>query len=110
MANKLFEIEVKELLCRVMKIKAKSYSAALDIIKDKYKRCEIVLDYNDFVEVSFQDINKQSIKDEKNNLILEIIDYLYEDEKLHFLESDKISRKNHIFQKLESLKSLCIEE
>jgi hypothetical protein len=107
MANKRFEIEIQELLCRVVRINAKSYNAALEIIQEKYKKCEIVLDYNDFANVSYQDINKQSIEDEKNNLIFEIIDYLYDDEKRHFEESDRISRKNHIFQKLERLKTLC---
>lgn len=107
MANKLFEIEVQELLCRVVKIKAKSYNAALEVIQEKYKKSEIVLDYNDFANVSYQDINKQSTEDEKNDLILEIINYLYNDEERHFLESDKTSRKNHIFPKLERLKSLC---
>lgn len=48
MANKLFEIEVQELLCRVVEIEAESYNAALEIIQEKYKKCEIVLDYNDF--------------------------------------------------------------
>jgi len=84
MANKLFEIEVQELLRRVIKIKAKSYNAALELIQEKYKKCDIVLDYNDFVNVSYQDINKQSTDDEKKELILEIIDYLYNDEERHF--------------------------
>lgn len=107
MANKLFEIEVQELLCRVVKIEAASYNAALAIIQEKYKKCEIVLDYNDFANVSYQDINKQSAEDEKNDLMLDIINYLYNDEERHFLASDKSSRKNHIFRKLERLKSLC---
>ncbi|OQB39719.1 MAG: hypothetical protein BWY04_01534 [candidate division CPR1 bacterium ADurb.Bin160] len=58
MEKYFFEIEIKEVLCRVVKIKAKSYEDALLKIEQKYKTCEIVLDYNDFVEVSFKDINK----------------------------------------------------
>ena len=63
MANKLFEIEVQELLCRVVEIEAESYITALEIIQEKYKKCEIVLDYNDFAEVHYQDINTQSFDD-----------------------------------------------
>jgi hypothetical protein len=109
MANKLFEIEIQEILCRVVKIKAKSYNSALDKIREKYTKCEIVLDYNDFVDVSYQDINKQSAEDEKNKLILEIIDYLYNDEKTHYLASSETARKNHIHCKLKRLKTLCKE-
>lgn len=36
MANKLYEIEVQELLCRVVKIEAASYNAALALIQEKY--------------------------------------------------------------------------
>jgi len=42
--------------------------------------------------------------EEKNKLICEIIEYLYEDEKKHFEELNKPN--NHIFLKLERLKSL----
>jgi len=108
MANKLFEIEVQELLCRVVEIEAESYNAALEVIQEKYKKCEIVLDYNDFAFVSYQDINKQSAEDEKNELILDIINFIYNDEERHCLESDKTSSKNHIFIKTERLKNLCI--
>ena len=45
--------------------------------------------------------------DEKNKLICEVIAYLYEDEKKHFEELDKPN--NHIFLKLERLKSLTNE-
>ena len=110
MANKFYEIEVKEVLYRVVKIKAKSYKDALSIIERKYKTCEIVLDYNDFVEVSYQDIHKQSVEDYKNNLILEILDFYYFVEKRHFEESDNNAKKNHIFRKLESLDNLCREK
>ena len=108
MANKLFEIEVQEMLCRVVKVKAQSYDNALDIVIERYKKCQIVFDYNDFVDVTFQDINKQSIEDEKNNLILEIITFLYEDENRHFIESDKTSQKKQFFQKLKRLKTICM--
>lgn len=109
MANKLFKIEVQELLCRVVEIEAESYNAALEIIQEKYKKCEIVLDYNDFAEVRYQDINTQSLDDERNKLIFEIIEYMYEDEKKHFEETEENYKTNHIFVKLERLKTLYKE-
>lgn len=109
MTDKMFEIEIQELLCRVVKIKAKSYTAALEKIQEKYSKCEIMLDYNDFVAVSYQDINKQSAEDEKNKLIAEIIDYLHNDIKRDYFASDKTSRKNHIYHKFTRLKTLCKE-
>lgn len=105
----MFEIEIQELLCRVVKIKAKSYTVALEKIQEKYSKCEIVLDYNDFVAVSYQDINKQSAEDEKNKLIAEIFDYLYNDIKRDYFASDKTARKNHIYHKFKRLKTLCKE-
>lgn len=109
MADKMFEIEIQELLCRVVKINAKSYTAALEKIQEKYSKCEIVLDYNDFVAVSYQDINKQSAEDEKNKLIAEVFDYLYNDIRKHYLASDETARKNHIYRKFKRLKTLCKE-
>jgi hypothetical protein len=44
------------------------------------------------------------MEDEKNMLIHDVIEYLYEDEKKHFEELDKPN--NHIFLKLERLKML----
>ncbi|HPW90348.1 MAG TPA: DpnD/PcfM family protein [Paludibacteraceae bacterium] len=106
MANKLYKIEIIETLCRVIKLKATSFEDALTEVKHRYKTCQIVLDSNDFAFVSFQEINKQSIEDEKNKLALEIIDYLYEDEKKHFDESIAIAKNNHVFSKLEKLKNI----
>ena len=45
-----------------------------------------------------------TLKNEKEILIKEIIEYLYEDEKKNFEESEKPN--NHIFCKIERLKTL----
>ena len=73
-----FKIEIKEFLAKVVEVISKIY--------EQYKKAEIVLDYNDFVEVEFNDINIQSKDDEKNMLIKDVIEYLYSDEKKHFEE------------------------
>jgi len=42
------DIEVTEILSRVVKVNADSVDDAIDIVRDMYKKEEIVLDYNDF--------------------------------------------------------------
>ncbi len=99
-----FKVEIQEFLSRIVKIKAENISDAISIVEEKYKKAEVVLDYNDFVEVNFVNKNKQSKKDELNQLIKEVVEYLYVDEERHFEESDK--PKNHIFSKIKRIKDL----
>ena len=103
---KTFEIEVQELLARRVKVRAKNFLDAKYKVEELYKKCKIVLDYNDFVLVDFIDIDIDSSNkiDEKNALIKDVIEYLYNEEKRHFEELDK--PQNHIFSKLEKLKLL----
>ncbi len=49
----IFKIEVKETLSRIIEIKANSNQEALLKIEDLYKKQEIVLDAEDFVETEF---------------------------------------------------------
>lgn len=102
---KTFKIEVQEFLSRVVEVEAKSKDEAISKISEEYEKTEIVLDYNDFVEVNFIDINSQSLNDEKDKLIIEITDYLIEDEKKHFEEFDTPT-ENHIYSKIKRLKEL----
>ena len=53
---------------------------------------------------SSKEIIPVTLKNEKEVLIKEIIEYLYEDEKKNFEESEKPN--NHIFCKIERLKTL----
>jgi hypothetical protein len=99
-----FKIEVQEFLARVVEVEANNLQEAVSNVQEKYRKAEIVLDYNDFVEVDFIDINSQSKNDELKILIKNVIEYLFDDEKKHFEESD--NPENHIFLKLERLKSL----
>jgi len=48
-----FKIEVKETLSRIFEIEANSNEEALLKIEDLYKKQEIVLDADDFVETEF---------------------------------------------------------
>ena len=71
---------------------------AISKIYERYKKAEIVLDYNDFVEVNFLDIHSQSKEDEKKKLVIELTDYLFETEP-----------ENHIYKKLIRLKELNLD-
>ena len=103
-----YKIEIQEFLARVVNVDANSIDEATLLVKEKYKKTEIVLDYNDFVEVDFIDINSQSKKDEKNKIVNDLIEYLFETEKKHF-EEFITEPENHIFKKLLRLKELNIE-
>ncbi len=96
-----YRIEVIEILSRVVDVKALSSEDAISTINKSYKKSEIVLDADDFIDVNFIDINK---KEDKNQLIKDIIEYLYIEEKKHFEENDQ--PENHIFNKIEKLKML----
>ena len=48
-----FKIEVKETLSRVIEIEANSADEAFSKIQDLYKKEEIVLDADDYVETEF---------------------------------------------------------
>lgn len=97
-----FKIEVQEVLSRIVEVEAKSVEDAVDQVYEQYKKAEIVLDYTDLVEM---DVFSQASKEEKNNLIKEIVDYLFEEERKHFEEFD-VKPDTHIFLKLKRLKEL----
>jgi DpnD/PcfM-like protein len=99
-----FKIEIREVLSRVVEVEAISSDDAISKIEDLYRKTDVVLDYSDLALTDFIDISRQSKNDEKDELMKEVIEYLYYDEKNHFEESDE--PENHIFKKLERLKSL----
>lgn len=98
---KTFEIEIKEILSRVISIEAENSIEAVSIVEKLYKNEEIVLDYNDFKN---KEIVLFGFNEDKNNLIKEVIDYLIEDEKRHFEECEE--NENHIYLRLLKLIAL----
>jgi hypothetical protein len=62
---KTFKIEIQELLARVIEVQAENATEAFSKVNELYFKTEIVLDYNDFVEVNFIEINSESNEDEK---------------------------------------------
>ena len=51
-----YNIEITEVLQRVIKIEANSREEAIKLAKEKYQNEEIVLDYNDFVDVNIKNV------------------------------------------------------
>ncbi len=53
---KEYEVEIEEVMQRRVKINAENEEEAIKLIKEKYNKEEIVLDYNDFKDVSFNNV------------------------------------------------------
>ena len=45
-----FRVEIKETLSRVIETEADSESSAVDIVRQRYRNCDIILDSSDYVE------------------------------------------------------------
>lgn len=96
-----FKIEIQELLSRTIDIQAQDVDEAIEKANKMYNSEEIILDYNDLKKT---EIIPNILLNEKDNLIKEIIEYLYHDEKKHFEELEE--PVDHIFLKIERLKIL----
>ena len=101
----IYKIEIQETLARVIEMEGNSIQDAISKVSELYKESDIVLDYNDFIEVNFIDTNSQSVEDERNILMKEVIDYLFEVEEKHY-EEYMIEPTDHIYLKLKRLKDL----
>lgn len=68
--QKTYEIEIEEVLQRVVKVKANSLDEAIDKVSERYNNQEYILDENDFKGVEYREYKDQVIK-EKNKRIME---------------------------------------
>lgn len=60
---KKYDIEIEEILRRVISQEADSIESALNIVEEKYDNEEIVLDSSDFVEKSFNNLYSKPLKE-----------------------------------------------
>ncbi len=74
-------------------------------LKKQYKLEEIVLSAHHYVDTEFFNLEDDDFKNEKSDLINEIVEYLLNEEKRHFEEFD-VEPKNHIYKKILRLKDL----
>ena len=56
---KIYEIEIDELLEKVVKVEADSLDEAIDKVRDAYRNEEYVLDYNYFKGVEFREFKDE---------------------------------------------------
>ena len=56
---KIYEIEIEEVLRKVVKVKADSLDEAIDKVQERYKNEKYILDYNDFKGVEFREFKDE---------------------------------------------------
>ena len=56
---KIYEIEIEEVLQKVVKVKADSLDEAIDKVEEEYRNEKYVLDYNDFEGVEFREFKDE---------------------------------------------------
>ena len=56
---KIYEIEIEEVLQKVVKVKADSLDDAIDKVEEEYRNVKYVLDYNDFKGVEFREFKDE---------------------------------------------------
>ncbi len=103
---KTFEFEIKELLSRKVEVEANNEDEAYQKVKDRYQKEDIILDSSDINDFSIKNVFSNNDEIEKDNLIADIVNYLYQDEKKHYEEFDTKKPSDHIFLKLEKIKKL----
>lgn len=103
-----YKIAVQEQLTRIVEIQSDSEKKAIGMVKEMYQNEDIVLDYSDLsdIDIFSNSKGKENKAREKEGLIKEIIDYLYKDERTHYLLCEPDDRKNHIFNKIMRLNEL----
>lgn len=63
--SKVYDIEIEELLQKVVKIEANSLDEAIDIAQNRYSNQEYVLDYEDYKGTEFREYKDEVIKEKK---------------------------------------------
>ncbi len=65
--NKVYEIEIEEILQKVVKVEANSLKEAIDIAEEKYANEEYTLDsYKNYKETNFREYKDEVIKQKKS--------------------------------------------
>lgn len=86
--HKYYKIKIKELLQKIIQIKANSFDEAVEIAKEKYHKEEYILDSSNFIKVSFGGYREDYEERE------EISDFYTEEMKQEAIERIKILELN----------------
>jgi hypothetical protein len=99
MADKMFEIEIREVLSRVIKVTSKTQTDAILKVQEMYRNEEIVLDAGDYISTEF--------KVSRDNLIIDMEKlsngnnfYLIDEKFLYFWGLDIKQRKIKLNKKI----------
>lgn len=63
--EKIYNIEIEELLQKVVQVKANSLDEAINIVQNKYSNQEYILDYEDYKGVEFREYKDEILKNKK---------------------------------------------
>ena len=66
--KKNYEIEIEEILQKVVKVKADSLEDAINITREKYSNEEYILDYQDYKSTEFREYKDEVLKKRKNKI------------------------------------------
>lgn len=63
---KMYEIEIEEILQKVVKVKANTLDEAISKVEDRYRNEEYILDYQDYKGTEFREFKDEVIKEKKH--------------------------------------------
>lgn len=99
MANILFEIEIREVLSRVIKVESKNQTDAILRVQEMYRNEEIVLDSGDYISTEFK-VSRDNLKIDKEKLSNGNNFYLIDEFFLYFWGLDIKQRKIKLNEKI----------
>ena len=76
MADKMFEIEIREVLSRVIKVTSKTQTDAILKVQEMYRNEEIVLDSGDYISTEFK-VSRDNLRIDMEKLSNENLLYLW---------------------------------
>ena len=65
---KMYEIEIEEILQKVVKVKANTLDEAISKVEDRYRNEEYILDYQDYKGTEFREFKDEVIKEKKHKV------------------------------------------
>lgn len=63
---KMYEIEIEEILQKVVKVKSNTLDEAISKVEDRYRNEEYILDYQDYKGTEFREFKDEVIKEKKH--------------------------------------------
>ena len=100
---KKYDIEIEEVLRKVINVEAKSVDEAIDKVENDYHNEKIILDYTDLCETNYNNLNSKKLD---KSLII-VIHYSSKNQTVQ-ISSDNHKRDKYVCESVRDLKS-CFE-